>query len=329
MGDLATSDPAVLIGEAEVAELVGMPEAIAAVQRGLACEAAGLARAEPKIVMPSGRDGSALHMLGAAVTGLGIAGVKCWVQSPFGGKPLLSVFDVADSRPLAVIEASVLSGLRTGALAGIATRCLAAEDADELAVLGSGTQAWTQVAAVAVVRKLRRVRVWSPTAKHRQHFAGRIAATYGIEALAAATPAEALAGAPIVTLAARVERPLVTPQMLARGAHVNSIGVTVPGRSELPIEVFSRCGVIAADSLATVRASSAEFQAAFTSEEQWRRVRPLAELAVAHAGRPADADLTLYKGMGSAVADLAMAAEILIRAQARGLAIKLPDALKR
>jgi ornithine cyclodeaminase len=211
----------------------------------------------------------------------------------------------------------------------IATRCLAAEAADDLAVIGSGKQAWTQVAAVMAVRKLRRVRVWSPTAAHRDAFAGRVASVHGVEALAAASPAGALAGAPIVTLAARVERPLITQDMLAKGAHVNAIGITVPGRSELPAQVFPRCAVICVDSLATVRASSAEFRAAFRTDEDWQAVRPLAELAASRPGRPAGADLTLYKGMGSAVADLAMAAEILLRAQAGGLDIALPAALAR
>jgi ornithine cyclodeaminase len=319
----------VLITEAQVTEMVGMAESIAAVQRGLQSEAAGLARAEPKIVMPSGNGTSALHILGAAVAGLGIAGVKCFVQSPSGGRPLLSVFDVADSRPLAVIEASALSNLRTGALAGIATRCLAADDADELAVIGSGKQAWTQVAAVVATRHLKRIRVWSPTRARCEAFAGKIAATHGIETVAAASPRDALAGALIVTLAARVDAPLIAPDMLARGAHINAIGITVPGRSELPAGIFPRCAAICVDSLATVQASSDEFRSYFKTQDHWCEVRPLAALAASASARPEGADLTLYKGMGSAVADLAMAAAILLRVRANGLDIALPAALEQ
>jgi ornithine cyclodeaminase len=317
------------VSERDVASLIDMRAAIGAVEHGLRAEAAGGAEMAPKVVI--GYDGGtrALHTLSAVAPGLGLAGVKTFVQTGAEAAPMLLVFASDSGKHLATIEASDLSDLRTGALAGVATKHLAAADADTAAIIGSGRQAATQMAALAGVRKLKSVRVWSPNRERRAAFAEAIRARHGVEAIAASSAADAVHGASIVTLAARVSAPIINADMLSRGGHLNSIGVTVAGRSEVSQDIFPRCTIVCADAVASVRTLSDEFRAYYGARGSWDDVVSLADIVAHGSGRPAGADLTLYKGMGTGVADLAVAAEILWRLHLGGAAVTLPDALVR
>lgn len=305
--------------EANVAELIDMKGAMRAVAHGLRAEAAGEASALQKAVL-SYEGGGALHMLGAAAPGLGIAGVKTWTQRGATAHPELLLFDSSSMTPVALIEANMLSHLRTGALAGIATQHLAAPDAAVMGVIGSGKQATAMIQAVLLIRDLHEIRIWSPTPANREALAKRLSAELGLNAVAAPTAAQALDGAEIVGLAARVQSPVITIDMIAPQAHVNSIGTTVPGRAELPQEIFARCTKIHADSPATVRAISDDFRQRFQTEGDWEKVRPLAELEGEAAASQTGMrfGITLYKGMGSGVADLAMGAALIELARAAG-----------
>lgn len=318
------SDPALWITEADVVRLVGMRDAIDAVERGLLLEAKADAVAMGKTFVRFGPQRLALQALGAASAAAGVAATKTWVQGAQGGWPLLVLFDAASGHHGAVIEATALSQMRTGALAGIATRLLADPGADEMAVIGSGRQAWTQVAAVAAARNLRRLRVWSPTPAHRQRFAARMREAFGFETVEAQSAEAATAGAPIVTAAAHVTAPVLSAAMLARGAHVNAVSVTVSGRAELHPDVLPRCALVCVDSLEAVRNLSDEFRAYYGVRNAWGEVRALAAALAGGLRRPPGADLTLYKGMGTGIADLALAIEVLARARRNGVGLRLP-----
>ncbi len=322
---LASPTDPLWITEAEVVAALSLPDAIVALERGLAWEGAGQAENLAKThVIWNGHN--TLHALGAVVAkagdGGGMVGVKSWAHTDGGATPLLTLWDGADGRLLAVIEAFALGQMRTGGIAGVATRRLAQPGADELAVIGSGRQALAQVAAVAAVRRLRRVRVFSPTPENRRAFVGELAALLPALAVEAADTVErAVAGAPIVTLVTRARSPFLTAAMLAPGTHVNAVGAITPERREFTQDVFARTTTIAVDSLASVQALSAEFRERFAAD--WAAgdgaaVRPLSELVVRDAARAPDADLTLFKAMGMGLSDLALGIEILDRVRRAG-----------
>jgi ornithine cyclodeaminase len=225
----------------------------------------------------------------------------------------------------AVAEAFALGQMRTGAITGVATKWLAARGADDMAVIGSGKQAVTQVAAVHAAVTLKRLRVFSPTKAHREAFAARMAAEFGFEAVAADSVESCVKDAPIVTCATLATKPFLASAMLARGAHVNAIGAIVPARIEFAADIFPRCAVVAVDNLPTVQKLSQEFIKYFGANiEPWDRVTPLSQVVAAGQGRPPGADLTLFKAMGMGISDLAMGAELLTRAAQRGVGRPLP-----
>ena len=310
------TEPPLWITEADVAALLDMKGAIAAIERGLAAELRGAASDMLKTHVRWGTSNT-LHAIGAAFAEDGVVGTKTWAHTAGGATPLLILFDAVAGSLRAVVEAFALGQLRTGAVSGVATRWLAAEDADELAIIGTGRQALAQVAAVRAVRPLRALRVFSPTAAHRERFAARARALFAVDARATASVAEAVDGAPIVTLATRAREPFLDAGMLSRGAHVNAIGAITPDRMEFNTDCLARCGVVAADSLPAAQRLSREFQEHYGRSGDWSSVVPLGRV-VAGARRRPDTDLTLFKAMGMGVSDLAVGIEVLGRARRAG-----------
>lgn len=309
--------------EADVAGLLDMSEAIAALEAGLAEEAVGGGKNMVKThVLWDG--GHTLHAIGAVFPRQGFACTKTWAHTG-GANPHLILFDAHDGQARAIMEAFALGQLRTGGISGLATRWLAAPEADEMGLIGSGPQALTQLAAVAAVRRLKRVRVFSPNAEHRAAFAGRAADALGLTVEPVASVEAAVKDAPIVTLVTRARVPILHAAMLAKGTHVNAVGAISPERAEFAADLLPRCATIACDNVATVRALSRELIDAFGDDErQWARAEPLASIIAAHAGRPAGADLTLFKAMGMGISDLSLAVEIYRRAQARSVGREMP-----
>lgn len=321
--DLAdlTGEP-LWVTEAEVVAALHLGEAIDALERCLRLEAGGQARSMAKTHATWG-DGHTLHAIGAVIEGAGVVGTKTWAHASGGATPLLLLWGAESGQLLAVIEAFALGQMRTGGIAGVATRWLASETADELAIIGTGKQAVTQVAAVAAVRALRCIRVFSPTPEHRRAFVAKLAKLLPEITIRETGSVEAaLDGAPIVTLVTRARQPFISAGMLGRGAHLNAVGAITPEREEFAQDIFDRVDAIAVDSVASVQALSAEFRRRFSDD--WSSVRPLAALVAAETPRPDAADLTLFKAMGMGLSDLALGIEILARVRRAGGGRALP-----
>lgn len=312
------------ISEADVVSLMALPEAIEALRAGLGEEAAGQATNMVK-THATWAQGSTLHAIGAVFERWGTIGTKTWAHTEGGAMPLLILFDASNGAVQAIIEAFALGQMRTGGISGVATDLLARADARRMAMIGAGKQSLSQVAAVAAVRPLEYVAVWSPTAAHREELAAKVEKTLGIPAVATAVLAEALEGADIVTLATRARTPFLTTNALPGGVHINAVGAITPERAEFEPALLQRATVIAADSVPQVRKLSREFMEALGQDDaQWQRVQPLSALIAAGGGRPSHADLTLFKAMGMGISDLALGIALLKRARAQGLGRPLP-----
>jgi len=305
------SEP-VWISEADVVSMIGMADAIQAVEAALRAEARGDAENMQKTVLawPVGT----LHALGARLGD--VAGTKTWVHTDGGATPLLILYDSATGSLLTVIEAFALGQLRTGAVSGVATRWMAAESADEMAIVGTGKQAFTQVAAVAAVRPLRRVRVYSRNEEHRRHFAARVQDELKIEAEAAPTLVEAVRDVRIITTATRSREPFLTAAMISPGTHINAIGAIVPSGAEIAQDVFEKCNTIVVDSVPQAQKLSRELIDFCSARGGWNNVRPLSQ-QITSPRRDAEA-VTLFKSLGVGIADLALGIEVHRRAVERG-----------
>jgi ornithine cyclodeaminase len=317
------------ITEADVTSVMSLPQAIGALERILALEAAGKAANLPKTHLMVGAN-DAMHAIGASVAGAGLCGTKTWVNVGGKSQTVLVLFSLEDGSLRAVIEATALGQTRTAAMTGVGTKRLAPADADELAVIGSGKQALPQVAACAAVRKLNHVRVFSRRPEAREAFAESVRKELGLRVTATATLEDAVRDAPIVTLITNATQPFFTSAMAVRGSHINAMGAIVPARAEFAQDIFPRCAVIAADTLVGVRDLSSEFRQRFGEDAQaWKTVRPISQLIANNVTRPAGADLTLFKAIGMGLSDLALGVEVLAAVEKRGGAHMLPERVRK
>jgi ornithine cyclodeaminase/alanine dehydrogenase-like protein (mu-crystallin family) len=188
-----------------------------------------------------------------------------------------------------------------------------------MALIGTGMQAITQVAAVNAVRPLRRVRVWSPTAEKRSAFARQLAQQFEFDVVDAPTLEAATRDASIVTLVTRAKDPFVSADLLAPGTHVNAVGAILPANAEFLPDVFERASWIAVDDVGGVQRASREFIEQFAKTGDWTRVIPLGEIVAGRQRRPERVDLTLFKAMGMGVSDLSVAVMALERARTKGI----------
>lgn len=300
--------------------MIDMGGAIVALEKGLQEEARGEASNMVKTHV-GWEDGATLHAIGAVFPSEGFAGTKTWAHTKGGATPLLILFDAHNGSVRAIIESFALGQLRTAAASGVATDKLAAKDADDFAIVGTGKQALPQVAAVVAVRPIKRIRVFGRDAERREQFADRVRNEFGIETVASPSIAEAVAGAAIITLATRASDPVVTSEMISSGAHLNAIGAIVPGRAEIAHDVLERCTEIVVDSIPAAQKLSQELIDFFGAANQpgWKRVRSLADVVASSEGRNQSDDVTLFKSLGMGISDLALGIELYRRARTEGL----------
>ena len=310
------TDP-IWISEAEVVELLDLNDAIDALEQGLRREADGNALNMVKTHAAWGHNN--LHAIGAVFPGEGLAATKTWAHTEGGATPLLIVIDAENGSLKAIIEAFALGQMRTGGISGVATHWLADQRADDMSVLGTGKQALMQVAAVAAVRPLKRVRVFSPHAQRRALFVDKLRADFSFEVVDAGSVEDATRDAPIVTTVTRATAPFLSSSMVARGAHINAVGAITPERAELAPDVVARASAIAVDSLPAVQRLSAEFIGHFGPPgAAWATVMPLCQVVASGRQRQGGVDLTLFKAMGVGISDLSLGSVIHARARARG-----------
>ncbi len=292
--------------ESEVRELLPMAKAIELMEGLFHRLAAGASLNHPRrrLILPTG---SVLHYMAGADGAY--FGTKVYSSHPqHGAHFLFLLYRAADARPLAIFEANYLGQIRTGAASGYATKLLAREDAATLAVIGTGFQAQTQIAAMRAVRPIRQVKVWSRSEEKRRTFARDCDAT------ATQTAEEAVRGADIVVTATNSRDPVLADAWIAPGVHVNAMGSNQAQRRELPGELILRADVIAVDSLEQARMESGDLLLALDPDRWGPNIVELKDVK----GRPSPTAITIFKSNGIAAEDVASAGYIYEKALAEG-----------
>ena len=307
----------VWLTEADVAGILDMDTAIAAVSDIFRLQARGEVVPMQKTHVRWGA-GHTLHAIGAVSSAAGSVATKTWAHTAGGAEPLLVLWDAETGVLQAVVEAFVLGQFRTAAVTGLATGLLAAPGARRMAMIGSGRQALPQVAAVAAVRQLDEVRVFSPTSPHREALVARIEEELGLRARACESVHEAVDGAHIITLATRATEPVLSAAAVGQGVHVNAIGAITPERVEVAADLVDRAEIIVVDDAAAARELSSELRGR-------EPLVALSHLVGEDARRSPARDLTLFKALGTGSADLALGAQCLAAARAQGLGHPLPE----
>jgi ornithine cyclodeaminase len=236
---------------------------------------------------------------------------------------LVMALDAATGQPLAILEGQSLTAIRTGAGAGAATDALARSDSSTVAIIGSGTQARTQLMAMCAVRSIDTVYLYSPTTDHARQFAEEMAGRGSIPAAIhiTDTPEDAVRQADIVCTATDSQTPVFDGHSLQPGTHINAIGSYMPSMQEVD-DVTLQQALIVVDSAEAVLKEAGELIMALengtlTPDDVQLEIGHV--LTGSHPGRSSAEQITYFKSVGVAVQDAAAAHVALQQAEANNL----------
>jgi ornithine cyclodeaminase/alanine dehydrogenase-like protein (mu-crystallin family) len=296
------------ITEDQVLAALDISAAIEAVERAFRQLADGTAINHPRrrIVLPTG---SILHYMAAGTPDY--FGLKAYSTNPRSGAHFtVLLYRATDGRPWAEIEANHLGQIRTGAASGVATKYLARENSSVLGVIGSGFQAETQVAAVAAVRPIRLVRVWSRSMERCQEFARKIARQSQFEVQIADSAENAITEADVVVTATSARDPVLEAEWISAGTHINAVGSNRVDRRELPGDlIYRKANLVTVDSIEQSHAESGDLMMPLQEnpELRYNAVELCDVIAGRKPGRAHEREITIFKSNGLAVEDVAVA----------------------
>jgi ornithine cyclodeaminase/alanine dehydrogenase-like protein (mu-crystallin family) len=308
-----------------VADLVGMDDALAAVEEVFGEVGRGNVTNVPRIRAPLA-DGT-LRITAAVLTYRGYYGVKVSSTTIFESSAgrVFSLYKADTGELAAIVQVFAMGALRTGAASGIATKYMARTDATKLGVIGTGRQARTQVEAICKVRPIEEIFVHSRSAENRARFCAEFA--HMAETVPVDSAEAAIRDRDIVVTATTATEPVLLGDWLAHGTHINAVGANYEYRRETDSTAISRTAIIATDDLEQVRYEATDLTAPVAEGIiGWDRVVRLGDIVAGNVpGRRSDRDITLFKSLGVALEDVALAACAYEKALETGMGQTLPD----
>jgi ornithine cyclodeaminase len=314
---------ALLLRESHVEQLLTMQATLALIERVHREYSTGNAIDVPRerTRLPK----AALHILQGAVPSANVFGYKAYTSSREGVRFLVHMFSAENGRLEAVVEANHLGMMRTGAAGGVAAKWLAREDASVVGIFGSGWQAQGQLEALAAVRKLDRVKVFSRTAEKVAKFCDRMRRKLSLDVVPAASPEDCVKASDIVVTITTSATPVFDGEWIAPGTHVNAAGSNSLLRQEIDETTVRKSHPVVVDSRPSAMKEAGDL---LPSLEKGRlHAGMLTELGEVIAGlRPGRTNrdqVTLFESQGMAMQDLIIAAELVRLARGQGMGDEL------
>ncbi len=310
-----------LLTEQHVATLLPLNDLITSMETALARFSAGEVLQPVRSVLMVGPQKAYFGLMPAYVAEPPQLGAK--LVTVFGGNAArglpshlatILLLDPDTGSLMAIMDGRYITEARTAAVSAVSARHLAAAEASSLAIIGTGVQARSHLEALALVRPLRDVRVWSPQAGSRERFVSEMQGHAAGAVRATATAEEAVRGAAIVVLVTSSSEPVIADAWVAPGAHVISVGACRPDHREMPPELVARARLVV-DSRAAALVESGDIvqglrEGRFTDAHV---AGELGEVVLGRVpGRQSSAEVTIFKSLGMAVEDV-MAADLVYR----------------
>lgn len=329
-----------------VHELLGYAEAVLAMREVLASRArGGVYQPLRSVLRPDGAAGLMALMpsyQSGPAAGYGLKAICITPGNPAIGldshQGIVLLSSPETGEPLAVLNASAVTEIRTAAVSAVATSLLARPDTDVLAIIGTGVQAKAHLRAIAATRPLAQIRVAGSSPAKAAKFAAEALAAPAevavqsvstqpagsgpVPVIACGSAREAVAGAGIVVTATNSAEPVLHRDWLAPGTHINAVGACLPQAREIDTETIAAAALFA-DSRESVLAESGDYLlAAAEGAVGPGHIRAeigdlLAGLAPGR-GRADPDEITVFESLGLAVEDLAAAAVAYRTARERG-----------
>ena len=296
-----------VIRDAEVAEIVTMREAVAAMAAAFEQFGNGSGSIAPRVraTAEHGGKATAIATMGAALPASGVVGAK--VYSTVGGQFnfVIVLFSSITGEALAVVEANEITRFRTAAATAVAVQRLAAGDARSLAIFGTGVQARAHAEALLLMHPFERV--WISGRASAPEFANWVATEFGVAARAV-DASTAAREADVIVTATRSTEPLFDGMLVRPGALVAAVGASKPTSRELDDALLARAELIVVEWLPAAQSEAGEFVRAAPGTIDPNRVTELGKLLVKGAAYDRrSGDIVIYKSVGIGLEDVALA----------------------
>ena len=309
----------------EVEQLLTMQECLAVMEEALSSLARGeMVQPLRTAVRPAAAAGL-LAMMPAYKSGrdavFGLKAICVFPDNPKLGKDAhqggVLLFSGETGEPLALMNASAITAIRTAAVSAVATRLLAREDASDLAIVGTGVQARSHLAAMACARPIARARIVSRTFSHAQVFVNEMQPQCTFPLQAVESVRAAVTDADIIVTATTSREPVLRREWLMEGAHLNAVGSSSPKSREIDTATMAAASLFVDRRESALNEAGDYLLAAGEGAIGPDHIRAeVGEVLIGAApGRTSPNQITLFKSLGIAIEDLAAAAYLYRKAQ--------------
>ena len=332
VGEVHSMSETILLKQSEIKELITMKEVIESVETAYAEHARhGVQMPAKKYLFFKEQKGD-LRIMPCFMRGMNEAGVKCVNVHPenpvkHGLPTVMGVIELVDPEtgfPVAVMDGTWITNMRTGAAAGVATRYMARKDSKTLGIIGAGNQAYTQLMAINEVMDIECVKVFCRTCKSREDFAKRASKAFGVDVKAVTDAREAVEDMDVLVTTTPSTSPVVMEDWVSPGTHINAMGADAPGKQELETGILTKSGVII-DCWEQARHSGEinvpVAQGIITRQDIRGKI---GDVVVGRMnGRESHEEITVFDSTGLAVQDVVTAWKVYEKARTRGLGEKI------
>lgn len=316
--------PALFLTENDVREILDMELALTAIEEAFQAVSEQQVQNTPR--QRAAANGIMLHTMSAASESLGLVGWKAYTSTPKGGRFLVGIANRDDGALIGLLEADFLGQMRTGAASGVATSAMARPESEVVGVFGTGLQARTQLKGVCTVRRIKMVEVYSRNEERRNLFAEEMSEWCNTAVVPVHAPDQAAREKDIVICATTARLPVFDGRVLDEGTHLNVVGSNFLEKAEVDVTTLRRADIIVCDSKSQCRLEAGDFVPALEQGAiDWANIHELSCVVAGKTpGRAAAEQITLFKSVGLALEDLAVAAKVLEIAQREKLGQPLP-----
>lgn len=318
----------IVLSHQDVRQLFQMTDAIEVVDQVMRGVSQGSAQLPLRFAVPVDGD-NLMGVMPGAIADPACFGVK--LVSLFPGNPAkglsshrgaIVLFESETGGATAMMDASLLTAIRTAAASGVATRALARPDVETLTIVGTGEQAEHHLDAMLAVRDFQTIRIVGRSADKVAAFCDAARARYPDQQITGGTDIRAaVTGADVICTVTAAKTPILQGDWVAPGAHVNIVGSSIPSMREVDDRMVQR-GSVWVDYLPSALAQAGEIvdmiaAGALAASDLKGEIG--AQLQGDISGRSSDAEITVYRSLGVAAQDLASAQFIYARAKAQGI----------
>ncbi|MER3447692.1 MAG: ornithine cyclodeaminase [Candidatus Dadabacteria bacterium] len=311
------------LGEEEIEQILSMDDAIRVIEETFRQQGLGNVINHPRLRIRTEK--SMLHYLAGAVPHMKVMGYKAYTSYKGGVKFRVFLHSIETGELLSIMDGNFMGMIRTGATTGVATKYMSRADSDVVGIFGTGWQAKGQVMGVASVRKIGRIKAYSRNADKRESFCKEIEWFLGIETVSVDKPEDVVDESDIVITSTTSAEPVFKGEWLQEGVHINAIGGNFLFKREIDETTVKRSSIIVVESKDQSKIEAGEFLPLIEKGRlQWDGIHELGEVVTGKIkGRKKDEDITLFKSLGVAIEDIAVAAHIYEIAKSKGIGQRL------